>query len=206
MSDLAAGKNPLSTAGPSEIRAFLSSRKRVEINDETLTRAAVLMLLYPRNGILHVLLTKRTSDVEHHKGQISFPGGSVDSEDRDIIGTALRETEEEVGIPSAGIEVLGLFNDAWTPSGFRITPVIAYLSKAPSLRPNAGEVEEILEVPVSLFLDKAAERRKTVVREGKSFEIYFFDHGTHEIWGATAGMLRSFLRGLQDFLASSKRL
>src|SRR3989304_10533856 len=96
-------------ATPGQIRNFLNSHTRIENSDNARIRAGVLLLLYPGSDGLHVLVTKRTSDVEHHKSQISFPGGSVDKTDADILQTALRETQEEIGIPPAQIEVLGLF-------------------------------------------------------------------------------------------------
>ena len=155
------------------------------------------MLLFPKDGELHVLLTKRTSDVEHHKGQISFPGGSADAMDHDIVDTALREAEEEIGLPRDGIDILGMFDDYWTPSGFRITPVLGYLSELPLLERNAVEVEEILEVPVSFFLNRGNERVKKLRRGNEEIDVYFYTHGHNEIWGATAAMLRSFLHSLQ---------
>lgn len=182
------------------IRNFLMSHPRIENGDTSLKKAGVLFLLYPRSGELHVLLTKRTGDVEHHKNQISFPGGSADENDRDIVQTALRETQEEIGISPDGIEVLGLFDDTWTPSGFRITPVIGFLPELPPLNLNRDEVEDILEVPVSFFLDQKNERVKTMSRLGKIVDVYFFEYGAVEIWGATAGMLRSFLIALQQHL------
>jgi 8-oxo-dGTP pyrophosphatase MutT (NUDIX family) len=191
-------------ATPGQIRDFLKSHPRIENADSSLVRAGVLLLLYPRSGELHVLLTKRTSDVEHHKNQISFPGGSADETDLDIVQTALRETEEEIGISPDGIDVLGLFDDVWTPSGFRITPVIGFLSALPPLNRNHEEVEEILEVPVSFFLDQKNARVKTMTRYGQTVDVYFYRYGMMEIWGATAAMLRSFLMALQEHLHANE--
>lgn len=162
-------------------------------------KAGVLMLLFPKESDLYVLLTKRTSDVEHHKGQISFPGGSVDESDSDIVMTALREAEEEIGLRGDQVEVLGLFDDIWTPSGFCITPVIGYTTVLPALTPSADEVEEILEVPLSVFLERENETVKKLQRSGKSIDVYFYKHGNNEIWGATAAMVRSFLQAFKMF-------
>lgn len=161
----------------------------------------MLILLFHRRNELQVLLTRRTTDVEHHKGQISFPGGSADRSDSDIVGTALRETEEEIGIRPADVEVLGLFNDVWTPSGFRITPVIGFLHSVPPMMLSEEEVEEVLEVPVSFFLERRNEKVKRLTRNGVHHDIYFYRYGNNEIWGATAAMLRSFLLALQEHLA-----
>ena len=185
---------------PGQIRDFLPVHNRIENTDRSLVRAGVLLLLYPRSEELHVLLTRRTSDVEHHKNQVSFPGGSVDERDADIVRTALRETQEEIGISPGHVEVLGLFNDVWTPSGFRITPVIGFLPALPPLNINGQEVEEILEVPVSFFVEPKNARVKTMTRKGLAVDVYFYQYGSNEIWGATAAMLRSFLTALHEYL------
>jgi 8-oxo-dGTP pyrophosphatase MutT (NUDIX family) len=179
-----------------QIRRSLEGFHRSELGKPDLKKAAVLMLFYPKGNELYVLLTKRTEDVEHHKGQISFPGGSCDDEDDHIIATALRESEEEVGLPASAVEVLGIFNEYETPSGFAITPVVAFAGSLPPLKPNAMEVAEILEVPVSLFLDKRNERVERITRLGRVIDVYFYRFGDYEIWGATAAMLRAFLRAL----------
>jgi 8-oxo-dGTP pyrophosphatase MutT (NUDIX family) len=176
-----------------QIRKFLDGFQRRELGKPDLKKAAVLMLFYPKGDALYVLLTKRTEDVEHHKGQISFPGGSRDEDDDHFVATALRESEEEIGLPSESVEVLGLLNDYETPSGFAITPVVAYAACLPPLRPNAMEVAEILEVPVSLFLDKEKVRVEKFTRLGKVIDVYFYRFGEYEIWGATAAILRGFL-------------
>jgi 8-oxo-dGTP pyrophosphatase MutT (NUDIX family) len=179
------------------IREHLRGFQRKELGKPDLKRAAVLMLFFLKGDELNVLLTKRTEDVEHHKGQISFPGGSCDDEDAHIIDTALRESEEEVGLMRGAIEVLGIFDEYETPSGFSITPVVAYTESLPLLTRNAAEVAEILEVPVSLFLDEGNERVEQRNRFGRTIEVYFYRHGQHEIWGATAAILRAFLRSLK---------
>ncbi|MGA3244032.1 MAG: CoA pyrophosphatase [Bacteroidota bacterium] len=179
-----------------QIRKFLNGFQRRELGKPDLKKAAVLMLFYPKGDDLYVLLTKRTEDVEHHKGQISFPGGSRDDEDAHFIATALREGEEEIGLSPNAVEVLGSLNEYETPSGFAITPVVAYAGCLPPLTPNATEVAQILEVPVSIFLDKGNERVEKITRLGRVIDVYFYRFGEHEIWGATAAILRGFLRSL----------
>lgn len=178
---------------PEQIRARLHSRTRQVVTNPSLRRAGVLMLLFPHDGETHLLLTKRTSDVEHHKGQISFPGGSVDEGDADIVATAIREAEEEVGIGRHTLEVLGLFDDFWTPSGFGITPVVAACPSIPPMNPFAPEVAEILQVPISFFLNKENERMERIERGGTTVDLYSYRYGDHQIWGATAAIIRSFL-------------
>lgn len=181
------------------IQEFLSRRSRLELHQPGLNKAGVLLLLFRKDGELRVLLTKRSAEVEHHKGQVSFPGGSVDAGDADIIATAVRETEEEIGIPAQRIRILGLFDDVWTPSGFSITPVVGYTDAPPEAR-LSPEVEEVLEVPVAFFLDPRNERVKQLTREGKLLDVYFYTWGKTEIWGATAWMMRSFLHALREAL------
>ncbi|MCX6133273.1 MAG: CoA pyrophosphatase [Ignavibacteriales bacterium] len=177
-----------------QMKRFLDGFQRRELGKPDLKKAAVLMLFYPKDDSLHVLLTKRTEDVEHHKGQISFPGGSCDDEDDHAVATALRESEEEIGLPLNAVEVMGVFDDYETPSGFVITPVVACAAFLPPLKRNATEVAEILEVPVSLFLDSGNERVEKISRLGRIIDVYFYRFGDHEIWGATAAILRAFLR------------
>lgn len=182
---------------PEQIEVFLKRRSRKELDQPGLIRAGVLILLFHKDDELHVLLTKRSSDVEHHRGQISFPGGAADDRDADIVATAVRETEEEIGIPADVIRILGLFDDAWTPSGFRITPVIGYTDAVLNIRLSPFEVEEVLAVPLSFFLDPRNERVKTLTRGGVTVDVYFYTYGAAEIWGATAGILRSVVHALQ---------
>lgn len=180
-----------------QIEDFFGRHEQRKLGKPGLRKAAVLMLLYPKGHELHVLLTKRTDEVEHHKGQISFPGGSMDDEDENLGATALRESEEEVGLPKEVPRILGLFDEYETPSGFAITPVVAYASVLPSLNHNAMEVAEILEVPLSVFLDVQNERVEKRKRLGRLIDVYFYRFGSHEIWGATAAILRAFLHSVR---------
>lgn len=187
------------------IEELFRCHKRIELEKPGLRKAAVLMVLYPKEGELYVLLTKRTEDVEYHKGQISFPGGSKDDEDADLIATALRESEEEVGLPKDALQILGLFDEYETPSGFAITPVVAYAEALPPLSHNAMEVAEILEVPLSVFLDIQNERVEKRNRLGRLIDVYFYRFGVHEIWGATAAILRAFLQSVLSNTTGARR-
>lgn len=183
---------------PENIRSFLSSHRRRRIDDPNLRKAAVLILFYAKDGLLHVLLTKRTSTVEHHKGQISFPGGSADEGDRSLIETALRETMEEIGLETSNVQILGLYHDQWTPTGFSITPIVGYIPSLPPLTLNRHEVDQIIEIPVSFFLDRANGEVRRMKRAGKIVDVHFYKYGDHEVWGATAAILRSFLAEISD--------
>ena len=145
----------------------------------------------------YVVFTRRTDRVEYHKGQISFPGGAVDPEDRDRVETALRESREEIGLRPDDVEVLGLLDDvAVTRSGFCITPVVGYIRREgpyPFVA-NPAEVAEILQVPLSWLLDPAHVQTRLLLDErGRTFADFFFDWHGHVIWGATGRILKGFL-------------
>jgi len=176
--------------------AFFKTFRRLELTDSELTSAAVLVPIFEKDGEPHFLLTKRTDDVEHHKGQISFPGGAVDVGDRSIVATALRETEEEIGLASDRIEIVGVFNDIAIPTGFVVTPVVGYLQFLPALKLSENEVESVIEVPFSFFQKASNKRVVNMVREGRPRDVYFFRFEEFEIWGATAFIIDSFLNEL----------
>ena len=188
------------------IRSFFSSFQREETNNDVLSRAGVLVPLFIKNGELNVVLTQRTEDVEHHKGQISFPGGTMDKVDSTIVDTALREAWEEVGLPRTSVEILGLLSDFCTPSGFCITPVVGLLSPDPFYVLNKTEVSEIFDVPLSFFLDPRNERMEKRIRFDKMMDVFFYNYGTYEIWGATAEILRNFLQALNTEINFKKTL
>lgn len=159
------------------------------------TRAAVLVPLVLDQDRLSVLLTKRTERVEYHKGQISFPGGTVDEGDVNAVATALREAEEEIGLSSGSVEVLGRLDDLEIPTGFCITPVVGLVRGMPDLVLNLDEVEEVFIVPVGFFLDPANEEVGEREWKGRMHVVYSYQFGSHRIWGATAAVIRKFLRG-----------
>ncbi|MGE5314849.1 MAG: NUDIX hydrolase, partial [Acidobacteriota bacterium] len=114
--------------------------------------AVLVPIIEADDGSFDLLLTKRTDRVEHHKGQISFPGGAADPQDESLTATALREAFEEIGLPEDAVRVLGVLDQVWTPSGFLITPIVGIIdSPMPLLAPSPAEVEEILIVPLEHF-------------------------------------------------------
>ena len=179
-----------------QIRASLAAYQPREVAPEGRRPAAVLIPLYEHRDDLHVVFTRRADNLEHHSGQISFPGGSTEPEDDGPAGTALRESWEEIGIAPDHVELLGRVDDLVTGTGFHITPFVGLLDRAFSpypWRPVEAEVAEIIEVPLRHLLDPA--NRELVVREVRDGtvlrEAYRF--GAHVIWGATASMLTNFL-------------
>lgn len=177
------------------VRRCIAQQDRQALKREGYRHAAVLIPLLPQEGDWSLLLTRRTGDLPHHQGQIAFPGGSMD-EGENCRMTALREAEEEVGLSSSRVEVLGCQDDILTPSGFVISPVLGLLSSADNLRPNPAEVSRIFQVPLSFFADEGNAVRQVFEFEGRSRDVYFYSYDGETIWGATALMIRNFLQAL----------
>lgn len=177
------------------LRAALPQRPRQVLDPAGRRPAAVLVLLYARPALGHVvLLTKRTSHLEHHRGEVSLPGGAYHpAEDPDLLHTALRETHEEVGVPPAGVQVVGQLDDQMPRSGFVITPYVGVMERAPLVVPSPDEVAEVLEVPLRSLLAPDAIRHDPRPYEGRMIETFYYLHNDHVIWGATARILRQFL-------------
>jgi 8-oxo-dGTP pyrophosphatase MutT (NUDIX family) len=163
----------------------------------TLWPAAVLVPLYVRDGQLFTLFTKRTELVEHHKGQISFPGGTKDETDVNLWETAIRETEEEIGVPRAGVKILGALPKLVTVTDFEISPFVGVIPYPTQFAPHAGEVESIIEVPVSYLLDPMVVEERPVKWKGRDVSTLVYHYRGHAIWGATARILADFLTALR---------
>lgn len=179
-----------------QLQSFFEVYKRAELTHSGLTCAGVLVPIFEKNSHPHFLLTKRTQDVEHHKGQISFPGGTVDSRDRNIVVTALRETEEEIGLTPDRVKIVGIFDDISIPTGFVVTPVVGYISSIPTLKLSATEVESVIQVPFSFFLEPKNREVVKMKRGDEIRDVYSFTFGEYEIWGATAFIIDSLLKKL----------
>lgn len=155
--------------------------------------AAVLIPLYVREKALFTLFTKRTELVEHHKGQISFPGGAWSDADANLWETAIRETEEEIGVPRAGVRILGTLPKLETVTDFEISPFVGAIPWPVEFVPHAGEVESIIEVPLSYLLDPMVVEERPVRWKGKTFQTLVYHYRGHAIWGATARILGELL-------------
>jgi 8-oxo-dGTP pyrophosphatase MutT (NUDIX family) len=158
------------------------------------TEAAVLVPLVLRGAEVSVLLTQRTAHLNDHAGQISFPGGRVEAADSSREETALRETEEEIGLPRARIAVLGRLPNYEIPSGFRITPVVGWSEPPFELAPDPFEVASVFEAPLAYFLDPANYQRRQFNFRGRHRHYMAVPYEGRYIWGATAGMLYSLCR------------
>ena len=154
--------------------------------------AAVLVPLVNHPGGLTTLFTQRTAHLAHHAGQISFPGGHMESGDATPEETALRETEEEIGLARRHVEILGRLDRYVTRTGFSVTPVVAVVEPPFDLAPDPHEVANVFEVPLAFLLDPVNHLRHTRMFEGKERQFFAMPYGERYIWGATAGMLRNF--------------
>jgi len=180
---------------------FVDAPDMVPVREEgvppiELRPAAVLVPVVVRPDALAVLLTRRTDHLHHHPGQISFPGGRVEEADLSPVMTALRETEEEIGLDPDRIELLGELPEYFTGTGFRVTPVVGLVHPPFELKLDSFEVAEAFEVPLSHFLNPANHQRHSMEYQGRMRQYYAMPYGDYFIWGATAGILVSLYRFL----------
>jgi 8-oxo-dGTP pyrophosphatase MutT (NUDIX family) len=164
--------------------------------------AAVLVPIVNRGNGAMLLFTRRTPHLDDHAGQISFPGGRVEASDASREETALRETEEEIGLPRAQVTLLGRLPEYAIPSGFRITPVVGWVEPPFTLQEDPFEVAAVFEAPLAYFLDASNYQRREYRFRGKHRHYLAVPYEGHYIWGATAGMLHAMCR----VLASEKAM
>jgi len=177
-----------------KIRWILSHREKKFIRDENRSPAAVLVPIYEKEGEYYLIFTKRTQKVNHHKGQISFPGGAYHQEDKTLSVTALRESFEEIGLNPQDVEILGELDDAITlSSNYIISPFVAAIPYPYKFSVNQDEVAEILHIPVAALLDRTHFRQEQHLFHGQPFTTYFYEYNGKIIYGATAGILKLFL-------------
>jgi 8-oxo-dGTP pyrophosphatase MutT (NUDIX family) len=182
----------LSGASPevaARVRAALPTRR---------TPAAVLVPLVERAAGLTVLLTQRAATLKDHAGQISFPGGRIEPEDADAWHAALREAFEEIGLKPELVEFAGYLPDHMVISGFRVTPVVGFVKPEYQLRIAAAEVHDVFEVPLDFILDAANHKSRQRQIGELTVDIHDIPYGERNIWGATASMLLTFRRLLQN--------
>lgn len=160
--------------------------------------AAVLLPVIPREEGATLLMTVRSSDMPSHAGQISFPGGKANPEDKDRIATALREAHEEVNIPPAAVDVIGELGVHQGGLGFSVTPVIGLVDPATDFQPCPREVEEIFEVPLAFIADLRNHIVEQREHQGVKYNMFAAPYGRYHIWGLTAGILRTLAEALQE--------
>ncbi|GBD13965.1 putative Nudix hydrolase NudL [bacterium HR24] len=181
-------------------RAALAAYSPLTIREPGTVPAAVLVPLYLKDGEVHVLFTERTHHVEHHKGQISFPGGARDPEDPDLMTTALRESYEEAGIRPEDVEVIGRLDDIITITNFLVTPYVGVLrcDSGYQFCAHPHEVASLLEVPLPHLLDWRNMELELRQWRGTPVLVPAFRWNGYRIWGATARILKQFLDLLQS--------
>ncbi len=161
-----------------------------------ITPASVLVPIIAHPGGLTVLFTQRTAQLRSHSGQVSFPGGRAEPGDDSPEHTALRETQEEIGLAPERVEVLARLPEYLTRTGYRVTPVIGLVAPPLELVPDAREVDAVFEVPLVFLLDPANHKREARELAGRTVGYWVMEYGSHRIWGATAGMLVNLYRML----------
>jgi 8-oxo-dGTP pyrophosphatase MutT (NUDIX family) len=160
--------------------------------------AAVLLLIYPRDGAPHIVFIRRPGTSVHHKDQIAFPGGRIEGSESPL-EAALREAEEEVGVRPSQVRVAGILTPLYIPpSRYCVAPVVGLAAETPDFVPFPEEVAEILEVPLALLFDPATIRRETWHLDRGEVSVPFYAFGRHKIWGATAMILSEFLAVLRS--------
>jgi 8-oxo-dGTP pyrophosphatase MutT (NUDIX family) len=178
-----------------DIRERLAGRPRVAVDvTDGLRRAGVLVPLFVREAGLWIVFTRRTESVEHHRGQISFPGGGEEPGDATLWDTALRESEEELGIRPEDALALGRLSPLTTVTSFYVEPFVAAIPQPYVFRPAEAEIAEVLEVPVAALMDPRVLERRLL--PGREEPVLFYHYGDQVIWGATARMLAELLEAL----------
>ena len=160
------------------------------------TPASVLVPIVTHAGGLTVLFTQRTAQLRAHSGQVSFPGGRAEPGDASPEFTALRETQEEIGLAPERVEVLARMPEYLTRTGYRVTPVVGLVVPPLELAPDSREVAEAFEVPLAFLLDPANHQRETRELGGRTVGFWVMQYGERRIWGATAGMVVNLYRML----------
>ncbi len=167
-----------------QIEEILRHHEKKKIIDKNLRASAVLIPLFYNQGQYHVLFTERSDEVNFHKGQVCFPGGTQEPSDSSLLQTALRESEEEISLKANDVEILGELDDIITlTSNYVISPFVAFIPHPHSLRTDGKEVKEAFSVPLSFLMDEANFKQ----------DSYTYEYEGHIIWGATAGILRQFI-------------
>ena len=172
----------------------LAKRQVVRLNEPGKKISAVLVPVFLKAGQYHLLFIQRTQRVKDHKGQISFPGGAYEKSDRTLLNTALREAREEIGLAMKDVQVLGQLDDTPTASSnYVISPFVGLIPYPYQFKPDKWETEEILEVPLTVLLDKNNYSETTVLITGQYLDTGCYKYGNRVIWGATSMILKQLL-------------
>ncbi len=183
------------------------SSLRISLNDDFFTSSAVLFSIIPyKNKPYDLILIHRTNKGTRHKGEMSFPGGKYESQfDKSLEDTALREVEEEIGVPRENVRIIGCLDDFPTMTKFIITPFIGIIDKNQKLIKDPREVQEIVKIPIDFFINKTNFREQAVDINGNKFPVFYFNYVDKEngkkytVWGATAYMISNFIERVYEF-------
>lgn len=187
------------------LKQTLAQRTIKRIVNHGRLSSSVLIPIFHKDGRYYILFTKRTQLVKHHKGEMSFPGGVFEEDDRTLVNTALRESCEEIGLAPADVEILGQLDDIATrTSNFIVSPFVAFIPPSYQFKLNPREAEALVEVPVTALLDRACIREeREVTASGQSSVSYVYQYGNTVITGATARILGQLLGILAQVLSES---
>ena len=180
------------------VRRILSRSRKGTVDDPSLTPAAVMVLVYPKDGQLCVLLNRRSQSVAEHKGEISFPGGRSEDGDGTPVDTALRETYEEMGVRPEDVEVLGELDDTATSSSYVISPVVGTIPQSYDFKPDEREVAEVIEIPLEELTAPGALRQEARIVNDDVVVRPAYAYQGHLVYGATASLLARLLELLDD--------
>lgn len=176
------------------VKRALKGRPPRRLENAALRPAAVLVPLFEREGEPYLLLTRRSEEVQRHRGQIAFPGGCWEPGDPDLFETALRECEEEIGLDRGLVERIGALDDHETVTGFRISPFVGIIPHPYPFRLDPREIQGLIEVPLSFLAPPDRPQRRTVSFQGRPRSIVSYVYDGREIWGATAEMIEELVR------------
>lgn len=181
----------ISIDSPVDVPVIEAGHPLHEFLPAQLVPAAVLVPLIFRSG-WKVILTQRTDKLTHHAGQISFPGGRREPQDGSFVETALRESQEEIGLDPQRVSLLGYLDSTPVITGFGVVPVVGLISGQPTLQLDPGEVQSVFEVPLDFLLDRDNYREEAISMPGRSGTYFVIQYEGWRIWGATAHMLLNF--------------
>mgnify|MGYP003323416392 CR=1 FL=1 len=179
---------PISPAMPDGLVGHLNPIPK-HLRPEAGRPAAVLVGLMADPSGWQVIMTERAAHLAHHAGQISFPGGKVDTADSTLVATALREASEEIGLPAGKVDILGGLDPVSSPVGFIVQPVVGIVAPQVRLRPSPDEVARILMLPLADLISPPRHRRDSYIRDGHRREVWVIDHPEHYIWGLSAAII-----------------
>ncbi len=184
-----------------KIESILKGRLNKSYPPNDLVPAAVLIPLLYIDESLNILFTKRSQEVEHHKGEISFPGGTLDDTDSSLLDCALRECHEEIGLHPEDIQIIGLLDDFRTiVTHFVVTPYVGHIPYPYPFQISAYEIDELIIIPIHSLLDPSNYARKDKMgADEHSYHLDYFYYQEHTIWGATGFILKQFLELVYQF-------